>query len=346
MAGELVLVTGGSGFVGSHCIAALLQDPAGYRVRTTVRSLAREGEVRETLQRAGVDAGDRLEFAAADLISDAGWPEAVAGATYVLHVASPFPAAAPKHEDELIVPARDGALRVLRAARDAGVRRVVLTSSFAAIGYGHATVDRVFTEEDWSATEGGDVSAYTKSKTLAERAAWDFIAAEGGELQLATVNPFAILGPVFSADNSTSISLVQRLLNGEMPGCPQLSYGLVDVRDVASLHLLAMTSPAAAGERFLAVAGEHLSIAQVGEVLRRELGSAARRVPTRVLPNWLVRLAARFDSSLKQLVGELGVTKASSNAKARERLGWQPRSNDEAILATARSLMELGLVKR
>lgn len=346
MAGELVLVTGGSGFVGSHCIAALLQDEAGYRVRTTVRNLAREGEVRETLQRAGVDAGDRLEFAAADLTSDDGWPEAVAGATYALHVASPFPAAAPKHEDELIVPARDGALRVLRAARDAGVRRVVLTSSFAAIGYGHATADRVFTEEDWSATEGGDVSAYTKSKTLAERAAWDFIAAEGGELQLATVNPVAILGPVFSADNSTSISLVQRLLNGEMPGCPQLSYGLVDVRDVASLHLLAMTSPAAAGERFLAVAGEHLSIAQVGEVLRRELGSTARRVPTRVLPNWLVRLAARFDSSLKQLVGELGVTKQSSNAKARERLGWQPRSNDEAILATARSLIDLGLIKR
>ncbi len=178
--------------MGSHCIAALLQDPAGYRVRTTVRTLAREAEVRETLQRAGVDAGDRLEFAAADLTSDAGWAEAVAGATYVLHVASPFPAAAPKHEDELIVPARDGALRVLRAARDAGVRRVVLTSSFAAIGYGHATVDRVFTEEDWSATEGGDVSAYTKSKTLAERAAWDFIADEGGQLELATVNPVAI----------------------------------------------------------------------------------------------------------------------------------------------------------
>ena len=220
MAGELVLVTGGSGFIGAHCILQLLN--AGYRVRTTVRSLDREGRVRAMLAAGGAESSAGLSFVAADLMEDRGWPEAVAGCDFVLHVASPFPASVPKHEDDLIVPAREGALRVLRASRDAGVKRVVQTSSFAAIVYGSNPPDRTFTEEDWT-DPSGDVGAYAKSKTLAERAAWDFVAREGGGLELSVVNPVGVFGPVLGPDISTSILIVQRLMDGSMPGCPRLS---------------------------------------------------------------------------------------------------------------------------
>src|ERR1700733_11123729 len=245
-----VLVTGGSGFIGSHAIVQLLA--AGYQVRTTVRDLKREGDVRAMLRNGGVEPDGRLSFVTANLTSDTGWAEAVAGCEYVLHVASPLPPAVPKHEDELIVPARDGALRVLRAARDAGVKRVVLTSSFAAVGYGHPPSDRPFSEKDWTDPNGPDVGPYVKSKTLAERAAWDFIAREGGSLELSVVNPVGVFGPVLGPDFSPSIQIVQRLMDGAVPGCPRLSFGVVDVRDVADLHLRAMTDPAAQGERFLA----------------------------------------------------------------------------------------------
>lgn len=343
MAGELVLVTGGSGFVGAHCILQLLQK--GYRVRTTVRSLAREADVRAMLKQGGADPGAALEFAAADLTGDAGWPEAVAGCAYVLHVASPFPPAIPQHEDELIVPAREGALRVLRAARDAGVKRVVLTSSFAAIGYGQKPKGRPFNETDWTDPNGEDVRAYVKSKTLAERAAWDFIAKEGGALELAVVNPVAVFGPVLGPDYSTSILLVQRLMDGAMPGCPRLYFGAVDVRDVAWMHVECMTNPAAKGERFLALAGDFVSIAEIARILKRRLGPAAKRVPTLELPDFLVRLAAMRDSAVQQILPELGKRKNGSNEKARRVLGWQPRSTEESLVATAQSMIELGLLK-
>jgi nucleoside-diphosphate-sugar epimerase len=343
MSDGTVLVTGGSGFVGAHCILALLD--AGYAVRTTVRSLGREAEVRAMLEQAGTDAGDRLTFAQADLTSDDGWPEAVAGCDYVLHVASPFPSGVPKHEDELIIPAREGALRLLRAARDAGVKRVVLTSSFAAIGYGHKDISRPLGEESWTDTNGEHVSAYAKSKTLAERAAWDFIAAEGGALELSVVNPVAVLGPVLGPDLSTSIQLVQRLMDRGMPALPRLAFGLVDVRDVADLHLRAMTDPAAKDERFLAVAGDPMTIEEVALVLRARMGEAGARVPTRVLPDALVRIAALADPSLKQLVPELSKVKKPATGKATRVLGWQPRSNEESIVGTAESLVRLGLLK-
>lgn len=343
MAGELVLVTGGSGFVGSHVIIQLLN--AGYQVRTTVRSLKREGEVRDMLRVGGVEAGDRLSFAAADLTSDAGWAEAVAGCAYVHHVASPFPPAIPQHEDEVIIPARDGALRVLKAARDAGVKRVVLTSSYAAIGYGQPEQKAPFDETNWTDPNGDDVRAYVKSKTLAERAAWDFIAREGGALELSVVNPVAVLGPALAPDYSTSIMLIQRLLDGAMPGCPRLYFGIVDVRDVADMHMRCMTNPAAKGERFLALAGEFLSIAQIARVLKRNLGPAAKRVPTLELPDFLIRMAARNDPAVQQILPELGKRKDGTNAKAKRVLGWAPRSNEEAIVATAESLIRLGLLK-
>ncbi len=343
MSGELVLVTGGSGFIGAHCILQLLD--AGYRVRTTVRSLQREAGVRAMLRVGGAEPGEALSFIAADLMSDAGWPEAVAGCDFVLHVASPFPLSVPKHEDELIVPAREGAVRVLRAARDAGVKRVVLTSSFAAIGYGQKLTGRPFTEEDWTDLNGGDLSAYVKSKTLAERAAWDFIARDGGALELSVVNPVGVFGPVLGPDYSTSIQIVQRLMDGAMPGCPRLSFGIVDVRDVADLHLRAMTQPAARGERFLAVAGEFMTIQDIAHLLKARMGASGAKVPTRLLPDWVVRLFSLFDSSVGQVVPELGKFKNATGEKARRMLGWAPRSNEDSIIATAESLLRLGLLK-
>lgn len=338
-----VLVTGGSGFIGSHAVLQLLN--AGHRVRTTVRSLNREKDVRAMLKQGGVEPGDRLSFFTADLERDGGWAEAVAGCDYVLHVASPFPASVPKHEDELIVPAREGALRVLRASRDSAVKRVVLTSSFAAIGYGHPPQSQPFDETQWTNPAGEGLTAYVKSKTLAERAAWDFMAREGGGLELAVVNPVGVFGPVLGADYSTSVLIVQRMLDGALPGCPKLFFGAVDVRDTVDLHIRAMTDPAAKGERFLAVAGDFVSILGIGRILKDHMGAAARRVPTRELPNWLVRLASLRDPAIKQIVPELGKHKNATNAKARRVLGWLPRSNEEAILATGESLLKLGLVK-
>lgn len=338
----LVLVTGGSGFIAARCIATLLL--RGYRVRTTVRRRSRADIVRTMLSRAGVEPGDRLAFVAADLTSDDGWDDAVAGCKNVLHVASPFPLELPKDENELIVPARDGALRVLRAARDAGVKRVVLTSSFAAVGWGTHEPGHVYTESDWTDPELPAVGAYERSKTIAELAAWEFVNAEGGGVELAAVNPFGVLGPVLDTHRSTSVELVRRLLKGSVPGLPEVAFGLVDVRDVADLHVLAMTEPQAAGERFLAVAGEPLSMREVAMVLRSRLGFAARRVPTRVLPNFMFRVAAPFNAQVRRLLPELGRAPRVSSAKARELLGWRPRSSEDAIVATARSLIELGVV--
>jgi nucleoside-diphosphate-sugar epimerase len=337
------LVTGGSGFIGSHCILQLLA--AGHRVRTTVRSPRREGDVRAMLKQGGADPGDRLSFAVADLEKDAGWAEAVAGCEYVLHVASPFPANIPQHEDEVIVPAREGALRVLRASRDAGVKRVVLTSSFAAIGYGHELQETPFDETSWTNLDGDDVRPYVKSKTLAERAAWEFIAREGGGLELSVVNPVGVFGPVLGPDYSTSILMVQRLMDGAIPGCPRIHFGVVDVRDVADLHVRAMTHPAARGERFLAVAGDFMSMLDMARVLKRRMGASARRVPTLQLPNWLVRVVAMRDPAAKQILPELGRRKNATNEKARRLLEWSPRSSEDAIVATGESLVRLGLLK-
>ncbi|MBX3576912.1 MAG: aldehyde reductase [Rhizobiaceae bacterium] len=343
MAGKLVLVTGGSGFLGAHCVVRLLAD--GYRVRTTVRSLAREPEVRALVRAGGGDAGDRLEFAEADLTADQGWKEAAAGADFVLHVASPFPAVQPNDENELIRPAVEGTLRVLRAARDAGVKRVVLTSSFAAIGYGHPTQDAPFDETDWTNLEGPGITPYVKSKTLAERAAWDFVRHEGGTMELSVINPVGILGPALGRDLSTSVELLKNLMEGAVPAAPRTWFGLVDVRDVADLHVRAMTSPAAKGERFLATAGDFVGVIDIARVLKAELGDAARKVPNRVMPDWLVRAFAIFMPAARASVPELGKRKNASGAKAEKVLGLKPRSVREAIASSVRSLKELGLIR-
>ncbi|MGA9671748.1 MAG: aldehyde reductase [Terracidiphilus sp.] len=352
-----VLVTGGSGFIATHCILQLLA--AGHEVRTTVRNLNREPDVRAMLKQGGADPGPpetglrrwggdpgaSLSFFAADLESDAGWPQAVAGCDYVLHVASPFPANLPKHEDDLIVPAREGALRVLRASRDAGVKRVVLTSSFAAIGYGHNPQSAPFDETNWTDLNGEGLTPYVKSKTIAERAAWDFIAREGRPLELSVVNPVGVFGPALGPDYSTSILIVEKLMDGSMPGCPRLVFGCVDVRDVADLHLRAMTNPAAKGERFLAVAGDFVSMLDIAKALKQRMGAAASRVPTKELPNWLLRTLSIFDPRIKQILPELGKKKNATSEKARRILGWTPRTHEESVVATGESLVRLGLLK-
>jgi dihydroflavonol-4-reductase len=329
-----VLVTGGSGFLGGWCLVELLR--RGYRVRTTVRDISREPEIRARLE-SEVPAGDRLSVLAADLRSDDGWEQAVRGCDYVLHVASPFPAVQPKDPDELIVPAREGTLRVLSAGLEAGVSRVVVTSSVAAIRGGVERSSAPLTEEDWTDPDNLELTPYTRSKTIAERAAWDFVRERGEVEKLAVVNPGAILGPVLSDDRSYSLELVERLLRG-MPGTPRIGFSIVDVRDVADLQIRAMTATEAGGERFIAV-GRFLWMSEVAEVLRDRLGTAAAKVPKRTVPNLVVRGIGIFDPRVRAVVGQLGQRVELSNEKAEALLGWSPRPVEETIVDCAQSLI-------
>ncbi len=337
----LVLVTGGSGYIAGYCIAQLLAD--GWRVRTTVRSLARAEDTRAAIDKIAAGAGT-IEFAAADLNADAGWANAVAGAGYVLHVASPVPAIDPDNDDELVRPARDGTLRVLKASREAGVKRVVMTSSMAAIAFGRGERAEPFTEADWTdETNRNDTSAYERSKTIAERAAWAWHKAEGGALELATVNPALVLGPALGSDFSASLEAVRKLLDGSVPALPHFGFSLVDVRDIAQLHLLAMTSPAAAGQRFLGSA-DFYWMKDIAKVLKQGLGGEARKVPSISIPDFLVRLFALFDPVVRTRLFELGKRRSVSSDKARRVLGWTTRPMPETILDTARSLQAQSLV--
>lgn len=332
-----VLVTGGSGYIAGHLIRQLVG--AGWTVRTTVRSLSREAEVRRAL----ATDDDRLSFFAADLTADAGWDVAMAGCTHVAHVASPFPAAAPKNEDDLIVPARDGALRALRAARAADVKRFVMTSSTAAIGYGVSGKSR-FTEADWTDVAGPGVYPYVKSKTIAERAARDWVAREGGDIEFCTINPSLVLGPVLSADMSTSVEAVKKLLDGSMPGLPNLSFPAVDVRDIADIHVRALTAPAMANERFIA-SGRTIGMVEMAAILRSRMGAHARKVPRLRLPDFLVRLIGKFDPVVGQVTTELSRDKHMDASHAKTVLGWETRPIEDSIVDTAQSLIDLDILK-
>lgn len=325
MSQQRVLVTGGSGFIAGHVIVQLLEQ--GYLVRSTIRSLDKEAAVRAVRADAGVaDDGD-LSFVAADLMGDDGWSRALADVDVVLHVASPVHPGAVENEDDLIVPAREGTLRVLTAARDAGVGRVVLTSAFHAVSWGYPPSDHVFTENDWTVLDGPGVDAYGKSKTLAERAAWDFVAAEGGAMQLVTMLPVAVMGPVMGSAVSGANHIVQNMLEGAMPVFPRVYIPVVDVRDVAAAHILAMQAPDAAGQRFLLSNGPALPMNEIGSTIREHLGDAANKVPTQTMPE-----------------PDLDYAKQTSNEKARRVLGWTPRDPHEAIAAAAESMVEKGLV--
>lgn len=338
-----VLVTGGTGFVGGHCILQLLQ--SGHHVKTTIRLLSKKDKVLAMMKTGGLTNFEHLEFMEADLSNDKNWAEAVAGCTYVLHVASPIFLKLPKHEDEMIRPAVDGTIRVLKAARNAGVKRVVITSSFGAVGYSHTDPNTMITEEEWTNPNDKTLSAYLKSKTLAERAAWDFMAKEGGELELTVINPMAILGPSLGPDMSSGFELLKKILDGSMRATPKMDLGIVDVRDLADLHLRAMTSPKAKGERFLALSGGVMSLHQIALLFRENLGERGKKATKKELADWQIRFAALFNKQAKAMVPMLGRTRNASNAKAKSLLGWQPRSNEEAVLATAESLFKYNMIE-
>ena len=338
--GDTVLVTGGSGFLGGWCVAELLR--RGHRVRTTVRDQSREPEVRAMLA-PEAEAGDRLSVLEADLLEDAGWDEAVQGCDYVLHVASPFPPEQPKDPDELIVPAREGTLRVLRAGLRAGAKRIVLTSSTAAVANSGEARDRdQFTEEDWTDPANPELTPYVRSKTIAELAAWDLVRESGDTDRLSVIAPSAILGPTLSDDRSYSLQVVERMLNG-MPGLPRLGFSFVDVRDVADLEIRAMTSPEAGGKRFIAVT-KFLWMSDAGEVLRDRLGERASKVPTRTIPDFVVRGMALFDGGIRSIIGGLGKKSELSSERARTTLGWTPRPIEDTIAETGESLIEHDVV--
>jgi len=333
---DSVLVTGGTGFLGGHCIAQLLE--RGYDVRTTVRSASREPAVRATLEAAGVDAGPRLTVTVADLQSDEGWAAAVAGCRYVLHVASPFPPVQPKDADELIVPARDGALRVIRAALAGGAERVVQTSSIAAVRPDReSSAAAPYTEADWTDPSDTARTPYVRSKTIAEQAAWSLVRDSGAEDRFATVCPGAIIGPALNDDHSFSLQTISRLLGG-MPAVPRLGFTFVDARNVAGLHILAMTEPGGGGERFIA-ADRFLWMAEVAAVLRERLGDDARKVPTRTAPDLLIRAMGIFDRSVRSVVGDLGRQSWFSSEKARSTLGWTTLPVEDSITDCGRSLL-------
>ena len=319
-----VLVTGGSGYLGTQLIAALLRD--GRQVRATVRSLESEGDVRVAVRRGDAD-DSGLEVVVADLTADEGWSAAAAGCEEVHHVASPIPAAQPDDPDELIVPAREGTLRALRAARDAGARRVVVTSSFAAVGYSPKP-DAEYTEADWTDPDTPGLAPYPRSKAIAERAAWDFIEREGDETELVVVNPTFILGPTLTTQARSSLQLTKAMLNGTMPVLRRQRFGVADVRDVADLHLRAMATPEAAGKRFLALAdGPTISFLEMAQILRERLGPLAERVPTQEAP------------------GPEPPRLIIHNDRAKQQLGWRPRPAGTTIVETAESLRDLGLLE-
>lgn len=333
-----VLVSGASGYIAGYLVRQLVAE--GWTVHGTLRSLSRQAEVRRLL---AVD-DRRLRLFAADLTADAGWAEALAGCTHVAHVASPVPAGVPRHADELIVPARDGVLRALRFARAAGVQRFVMTSSVAALSYGRGRGEHHFTEADWTDLSRPGLTPYVQSKTIAERAARDWMAREGGDMVFCAICPSVVLGPVWGADYSASVSVVQRLLDGSLRACPDFGFGVVDVRDVADLHVRALAAPGMAGERFIA-SGRFMTLREVADLLRAELGPQAAKVTTRNVADWMVQLAAVFNPVARAVVRELGSVRRLDASHARAVLGWQTRPVEQSILDAARSLIEQGLVK-
>ncbi|HQZ11726.1 MAG TPA: NAD-dependent epimerase/dehydratase family protein [Devosia sp.] len=335
-----VLLTGISGFIGSHVALALLY--AGYHVRGSLRDMSRAGEVAQMLERAGADLS-RLEFVPLDLMEDAGWREAMRGVRYVQHIASPLTVRMPVDRDELIRPAVEGTRRCLAAALSADVERIVVTSSAAAISYGHPPEKTAFSEADWSNLDAEGISAYTESKTRAELEAWSLAEAAGRTGDLAVINPVVVLGPLLGADHGVSALLIKRLLSG-VPFVPRMQLELVDVRDVAALHVNAMTSPRAAGRRHIAAAPP-IQFIDLARHLAKSEPRFAARLPRREAPDALVRLYALFDRDARAAVANLGHPRHFDTSAGTALLGRAFISAEAAAAATARSLIELGLVR-
>jgi len=336
-----ILVTGASGFIATHTIAQLLEK--GYKVRGTVRSMQKETKIRESVSRL-VQKDAQLEIMPAELNQDEGWKEALKDVEYVLHIASPFPLQEPRHEDELIKPAVEGTLRVLRFAHDANVKRVVQVSSNAAVSAGYSGDNRIFTEADWSRVEN-NIGEYSKSKTLAERAAWEFIngSENKNEMEMVAINPPLVFGPVPNKNYNTSSEVIRTYMLGQVPGTAKIKMACVDVRDVASAIISAMEIKDAAGNRFLVSAGE-LWTKEIAQILSDEFSKHGYKIPTIQLPSFLVRLFALFDPKVRVLVNTLDWDFHISNEKAKQILKWNPRSPKESVLSMAESLVEQGIL--
>ena len=336
---ETVLVTGGTGFIGLHCLQQLLDK--GYKVRTTIRSESRKQEVLEAMKKHSSNC-ENLEFYIADLLKDDGWKEAVEGSKYVLHVASPFFLGEPENEDVFIKPAVEGTLRVLKACADADVQKVVLTSSFAAVGYGHPREKEVYTEEDWSSVDG-EISAYAKSKTLAEKAAWEFVEnlEESKRFDLTVINPVAVTGPMLTSDIGSSNDFLLKLISGSMPACPKIHMGYIDVRDVAKAHIFSMTEEKTNGERII-VSENEMFFAEVGKTLNE---AGFKKSPTKELPNFLVKIMSFFVGELKTLLSALDRKGDIDKTKAERFFNWEYISTEQSVTETAQQLQEMGLTK-
>ena len=336
---ETVLVTGGTGFIGLHCLQQLLDK--GYKVRTTIRSESRKQEVLEAMKKHSSNC-ENLEFYIADLLKDDGWKEAVEGSKYVLHVASPFFLGEPENEDVFIKPAVEGTLRVLKACADADVQKVVLTSSFAAVGYGHPREKEVYTEEDWSSVDG-EISAYAKSKTLAEKAAWEFVEnlEESKKFDLTVINPVAVTGPMLTSDIGSSNDFLLKLISGSMPACPKIHMGYIDVRDVAKAHIFSMTEEKTNGERII-VSENEMFFAEVGKTLNE---AGFKKSPTKELPNFLVKIMSFFVGELKTLLSALDRKGDIDKTKAERFFDWEYISTEQSVTETAQQLQEMGLTK-
>jgi nucleoside-diphosphate-sugar epimerase len=344
---ETVLVTGATGFIAQHCILQLLE--AGYQVRGTARTPERGEEIAAILSAHLSDAARaRLpqDFAvvAADLTSDAGWDDAVKGCRFVLHVAGPFPPDSPKNEDELIIPARDGALRVLRAATSANVQRVVMTSSVAAIFYGRDR-DHVFTEADWSNVQSRHIGAYEKSKTLAERAAWDYMdsLANTSAMDLVVINPGLVLGPLLTKEWSLSGEAIKKIMERAVPAIPDIRVAPIDVRDVATAHVLAMTVAEASGQRFICAIESH-AFRDIALILAEHLGGRGFKIPTGRLPNFVLPIVALWDKQVRLILSEVGQDLAIDATKIKTVLGLKPRDLREMTEAMADSMIRYGVV--
>ncbi len=336
---ETVLVTGGTGFIGLHCLQQLLDK--GYKVRTTIRSESRKQEVMDAMKKHSSNC-ENLEFFIADLLNDDGWKEAVEGSKYVLHVASPFFLGEPENEDVFIKPAVEGTLRVLKACADADVEKVVLTSSFAAVGYGHPREKEVYTEEDWSSVDG-EISPYAKSKTLAEKAAWEFVESleESKKFELTVINPVAVTGPMLTSDIGSSNDFLLKLISGSMPACPKIHMGYIDVRDVAKAHIFSMTEEKTNGERII-VSENEMFFAEVGKTLNE---AGFKKSPTKEMPNFLVKIMSLFVGELKTLLSALNRKGDIDKTKAKSFFNWDYISTEQSVTETARQLQDMGLTK-
>jgi len=336
---ETVLVTGGTGFIGLHCLQQLLDK--GYKVKTTIRSESRKQEVMEAMKKHSSNF-ENLEFFIADLLSDDGWSEAVNGSKYVLHVASPFFLGEPENEDVFIKPAVEGTLRVLKACADADVKKVVLTSSFAAVGYGHPKEKEIYTEEDWSSVDG-EISPYAKSKTLAEKAAWEFVEnlEESKKFELTVINPVAVTGPMLTSDIGSSNDFLLKLISGSMPACPKIHMGYIDVRDVAKAHIFSMTEDKTNGERII-VSENEMFFAEVGKTLNE---AGFKKSPTKEMPNFLVKIMSLFVGELKTLLSALNRKGDIDKTKAQSLFNWDYISTEQSVTETAQQLQDMGLTK-